>query len=193
MQSHGLLERFNRAHKNLMKKDMPPVHPAIVHFPIALVTLWVLADFFGYIYSSMTLQAAGCWSLFGAAISAALAILAGLFDMSRAKIEDEAHKRVHTHMKVGFILFAAIAGLTLWRWLIYSDVANKPGRGYLVAAFIVLVLTFFQGWLGGELVFSDGVGVAPTGKGPEPPNKAKERASKIAGDDSEGKEQTSHA
>lgn len=172
---------------------MPPVHPAIVHFPIALVTLSVLADFFGYIYTSMTLHAAGWWSLFGAAVGAALALLAGLFDMSREKIEDEAHKRVRTHMKVGFALFAAIVGLTTWRWIIYSDAANKPGRGYLVGALVVLALTFFQGWLGGELVFSDGVGVAPTGQGTEPPNKAKERTSKIVGGGDEGKKHKSHA
>jgi uncharacterized membrane protein len=40
------------------------------------------------------------------------------------------------------------------------------GWGYLIAAVLVLALTFFQGWLGGELVFADGVGVAPTGQGP---------------------------
>jgi uncharacterized membrane protein len=38
------------------------------------------------------------------------------------------------------------------------------GWGYLITAFIVLALTFFQDWLGGELVFADGVGVALAGQ-----------------------------
>ena len=154
---------------------MPPIHPAIVHYPIALVTLSVIADLLGYICGSESLQTVGWWALIGAAIGAALALVAGLFDMNREKIEDEAHKRVHTHMKVGFTLFAAIAGLTVWRWLIYIDQSYRLAWGYLVVALLVLGLTFFQGWLGGELVFADGVGVAPTGQGTESPSKAERR------------------
>lgn len=42
---------------------MPPVHPAIVHYPIALVTLSVVADLFGFIFGSQSLQHAGWWAL----------------------------------------------------------------------------------------------------------------------------------
>lgn len=147
---------------------MPPIHPALVHYPIALVTLSVVADVIGFIVGSQSLQNAGWWALLGAAIGAALTLIAGLFDMSREKIEPAAHRRVHTHMKVGLTLFAVLAGLTVWRWLIYSSLAYPIGWIYLAAACLVLGLTFFQGWLGGELVFADGVGVAPTGQGKEP-------------------------
>lgn len=153
---------------------MPPIHPAIVHYPIALVTLSVVTDFLGYLSDSATLRAAGWWALIGAAVGAAFAVLAGLFDMKRQQIEHEAHKRVHTHMKVGFTLFTAIAALTIWRWFIYSGLGSRLGWGYLIAAFVVLGLTFFQGWLGGELVFSDGVGMATTGQGSESRATAKE-------------------
>ncbi|HXG86182.1 MAG TPA: DUF2231 domain-containing protein [Pyrinomonadaceae bacterium] len=50
---------------------MPPVHPAIVHFPIALLVLSVFADLFGYIYTSDSLRGAGWWSLAGANVYAA--------------------------------------------------------------------------------------------------------------------------
>ncbi len=167
---------------------MPPVHPAIVHFPIALITLSVVADLFGYLTDSATLRAAGFWALIGAASGGALAVVAGLFDMSREQIEDEAHERVHFHMKVGLTLFAAVAGLTIWRWLLYINAQNKPGWGYLIAALLVFGLALFQGYLGGELVFSDGVGVALTGQGAESPMHAKERVGKAAGSASDHKE-----
>ena len=160
---------------------MPPIHPAIVHYPIALVTLSVIADLLGYISGNESLPTAGWWALIGAAIGAAFALVAGLFDMNREKIEDEAHKRVHTHMKVGFTLFAAIAALTIWRWFIYTDQNYRLGWAYLVVALLVLGLTFFQGWLGGELVFAEGVGVAPTGQGTESPGKAKTRVRSAVG------------
>lgn len=150
---------------------MPPIHPALVHYPIALVTLAVIADLLGYSSGNESLKTVGWWALIGAAVGAALALVAGVFDMNREKIADEAHKRVHTHMKVGFTLFAAIVGLTVWRWFIYTDQSYRLGWGYLIAALLVLGLTFFQGWLGGELVFADGVGVAPTGQGTESSSK----------------------
>ncbi|MGI8509276.1 MAG: DUF2231 domain-containing protein [Gemmatimonadaceae bacterium] len=48
------------------------------------------------------------------------------------------------------------------------------GLGYLVGALIVLALVIYQGWLGGELVFRYGVGVAPTGQGRHPEPSASE-------------------
>ena len=165
---------------------MPPIHPAIVHFPIALVTLSVLTDLFGYLYDNNSLRGAGWWSLAGAAIGGGLAVIAGLFDMNREKIQHSAHERVHAHMKVGFTVFAAVAALTLWRWAIYMNLANGVGRIYLIVAFLVFGLTMFQGYLGGELVFADGVGVAPTGQGTESPEKAKERVSNVADEDKKG-------
>lgn len=146
---------------------MSPVHPALVHYPIALVTLSVLADVIGFFVDSQSLQNAGWWALLGAAIKQAGYHGEGRADMTREKIEPAAHRRVHTHMKVGLTLFAALAALTVWRWLIYSSLAHPIGWIYLVVACLVLGLAFFQGWLGGELVFADGVGVAPTGSGRE--------------------------
>ena len=150
---------------------MPPIHPAIVHYPVALMTFSVVADLLGYLTDSASLQTAGTWALFGAGIGAAAAIITGLFDMNRAKLQHAAHKRVHVHMKVGLTLFVAIVGLTGWRWVVTLDPHHGLGWSYLIPAFVVLALTFLQGWLGGELVFSDGVGVTRTGQGTEPPGK----------------------
>lgn len=161
---------------------MPPVHPALVHFPIALVALSFFADLLGYIGGSSSFRAAGWWALAAAAIGAALAVPAGLFDMYREKIGHDAHHRVHRHMKVGFALFAAILGLTVWRWSIYTAARGGPGRGYLLVAFFVFALALFQGWLGGELVFSDGVGVASTGQGTRAPAERSSMRKRHTGD-----------
>lgn len=164
---------------------MPPIHPAVVHYPIALVTLSVIADLLAYFTNSPTLQATGTWALFGAGLGAAVAIIAGLIDMNREKIKRAPHKRVHFHMKVGFTVFAAIAGLTIWRWVVTLDPHHGLGWSYLIPAFVVFALTLFQGWLGGELVFTDGVGVAVTGQGTESATEAKKRVAQIADDESE--------
>jgi len=163
---------------------MPPIHPAIVHYRIALLTFSVIADLTGYLADSTSLLAVGWWALVGAMIGAAMAIAAGIFDMKREHIDEQTHGRVHTHMKFGFVVFAAIAALTVARWFVYTSRASLGWR-YLAAAFLVLGLTFFQGWLGGELVFSEGVGVAVTGQGTEPASNAKARLKKVPATDLE--------
>ena len=60
-------------------------------------------------------------------------------------------------MKVGFALLASVAGLTLWRWTIYTKPGLAVSATYLDCALLTLALGAFQGWLGGELVYSDGV------------------------------------
>ena len=50
---------------------------------------------------------------------------------------------------------------------------------YLAAACVVLGLTLFQGWFGGEMVYSYGAGVAVDGQGTEAVAPAKSRLAAI--------------
>lgn len=140
---------------NLMK----PVHPIFVHFPIALLVLSVAADVLALLVAQDALQAVAVWALLGAAIGGVVTVLAGIYDMNRAQLAHTTHQRVHRHMKVGFALAAAIPLLAVWRWMIYLEDGFELGGFYLLTAFLVLGLAAFQGWLGGELVYTYGVGV----------------------------------
>ena len=138
---------------------MKPVHPMLVHFPIALLAFSVAADataFFTHIDSPRN---TGWWALVGAAAGAAAAAPAGLYDMRRADLQEEVHQRVHRHMKIGLALLAALLGLTFWRGRIYMRPGVAVSVMYLDFALLTMALAAFQGWLGGELVFSDGVSV----------------------------------
>jgi uncharacterized membrane protein len=83
--------------------------------------------------------------------------------MRRANLQEEVHHRVHQHMKIGFTLIAAIIGLTVWRWAIYTQPGLFVSAIYLDVAILTMVLAGFQGWLGGELVYSYGVFVKRAG------------------------------
>jgi uncharacterized membrane protein len=63
---------------------MPPVHPAIIHFPIALVVFSFVADWLGYFRRSDSLRAAAFWSLVAAFLGATVAVATGYSDMWRA-------------------------------------------------------------------------------------------------------------
>lgn len=147
---------------------MKPIHPMLVHFPIALLLLSVAADFAGFFTDLQSLRDTARWSLLGAAASGVFTVFAGLYDMRRAQLREEVHARVHRHMRVGLTLLAALAGLTLWRWMVYTGSESAVGWSYLAAALLVACLAGLQGWLGGELVYSDGVFVRQARRGRSP-------------------------
>jgi uncharacterized membrane protein len=156
-----------------------PVHPALVHLPIAFILLSVAADLVARLTKSETRRAAfrtvGFWSLIAALVGGALAIAAGYLDMNRASLTPETDQFVDLHMTIGWVLGGCLVVLAAWRWLIWHRGQMTINTSYLVAAFLVLGITLFQGWYGGEMVYSYGAGVAPTGQGTETARAAQER------------------
>ena len=69
--------------------------------------------------------------------------------------------------------------LTAWRWFVYARRDRFPGILYLIGAFLVMGLVLFQGWYGGEMVYTQGAGVAAVGKGTEPASNGKQRLDKV--------------
>ena len=159
---------------------MPPLHPAFVHFPIALVVFSFITDLLGRLSGRPSFRWAGFWSLIGALVFGAITAATGYYDMTRTRgVLGDTFKYVDFHMDIGFVLVGAVVVLTLWRWLAYARRDRVPGFPYLVAALLVMGLVLFQGWYGGEMVYSQGAGVAAAGKGTEPPQNGKQRLDKI--------------
>jgi len=155
-----------------------PVHPALVHLPIAFVLLSVGADLAARITQQESRRAAfrtvGFWSLIAGLVGGGLTIAAGYLDMNRAALTPETHDLVTLHETIGWILAISLAILCAWRWLIWHRGQMTINTAYLVAAFLVLSITLFQGWYGGEMVYAYGAGVAPTGQGTETTQSAKQ-------------------
>lgn len=142
---------------------MKPIHPILVHFPIALLALSVTTDLIAFFANVESLRSTAWWALIGAAVGGVMTVAAGVFDMRRATLEEEVHHRVHRHMKVGFVLLAVIAGLTIWRWTAFTRPGLPVSATYLDCAVLAMALAGFQGWLGGELVYAHGVFVKDPG------------------------------
>ena len=159
---------------------MAPLHPPFVHFPIALVVFSFLADVLGRLFSRPSLRAAASWSLLGALLFGAVTAATGYYDMVRTRgVLGDTYRYVDFHLDVGLILVGAVVVLTAWRWFAYARRDRQVGIIYLVAAFLVMGLVLFQGWYGGEMVYSQGAGVAATGKGTEPATNGKQLLDKV--------------
>jgi len=154
-----------------------PIHPALVHLPIAFVFLSVAADLAARLTKSEPRRAAfrtvGFWSLMAGLAGGALTIAAGYLDLNRAALTPETHALVELHETIGWTLGISLVVLSAWRWLIWHRGQMTINTAYLVGALLVLGITAFQGWYGGEMVYAYGAGVAPAGQGTESVQAAK--------------------
>src|SRR5439155_15795311 len=108
-----------------------------------------------------------------------ITVAAGYWDLNKAALSGDTQEYVDLHLKIGWILAISLTLLTIWRWFIWRAVPGQTSAGYLIAGFLVLALTLFQGWFGGEMVFSHGAGVAAAGQGTEPAPEAQRRLAKV--------------
>ncbi|MGB3740511.1 MAG: DUF2231 domain-containing protein [Castellaniella sp.] len=131
-----------------------PLHPALVHFPIACWSLATLADF-----SSLWLgESAWRWSagllMVGCAV-ALLAMVAGVLELSRVP-DGPALRDVYLHM--GLML----AAFTLYTARLFLRLDHLQPLAPDVLALLLSLAGFITlaigGWLGGRLVYGYGIG-----------------------------------
>lgn len=158
---------------------MPPIHPAIVHFPIALTIFAAVLGTLAYVRGSSSMGEAGWWSIVGALLTAIAAAAAGYWDMERASL-GSVHQYVEMHMSIGLAITASL--IVLFAWQVIRRRSHKAiGAPYLTVLWLAAGLTALQGWLGGEMVYSQGAGVAIAGRGTEPASAGQERLEAVTG------------
>ncbi|MCH8927422.1 MAG: hypothetical protein IIB39_01760 [Candidatus Marinimicrobia bacterium] len=149
---------------NLRTVDLSgiPLHPQIVHFPIALITVSFLIDLVGVITGSKK------WTQFGgillslAVFSSLIALLTGQSsEQSLKPMSDILHEAVEEHEGMAtrvFFFFLIIA--VLRGWLQLKGIFNSWKQwGYVILAGAGVILILRVGQLGGTLVYKHGAGV----------------------------------
>ncbi len=135
-----------------------PLHPALVHFPVACWVLAPLADFGGLVWrpqwlwpASAGLAGLGC--AFGL-----LAAGAGMLELMKLGNDHPASKPALWHMLLALASWCLFAGSLVARVRGGALVPPDALVFALEAAGLVGVLA--TGWLGGTLVYGYGVGVS---------------------------------
>jgi uncharacterized membrane protein/nitrite reductase/ring-hydroxylating ferredoxin subunit len=135
-----------------------PLHPALVHFPIGLFLLSLVLDIASYLGStSNDLVQASFYAIAIGLVMGILAVIAGLADRSDIRLDHPARKTVNLHMALNLSALVLFA-INLFLRLRQMDSAAVP-PGYLLLSLIGVGLILFSGYLGGTMVYDDGVGV----------------------------------
>ena len=138
------------------------IHPYIVHFPIALFTVYTLLEIIALFlknenFSKMIMIILGFGVLFSI-----LAVLTGNSAASagRGAVSPEVLKMIETHESLATITLFYYAALLFLRF--YFILKRKSGSlikySFLALVLIGNIFIYLTGYYGGELVFKHGVG-----------------------------------
>lgn len=132
-----------------------PIHPMLVHFPVACWSIATIADFASLHYGKPAWHLAGTLMVIGI-VMALPAMLAGLIELIQVPDDSTAMRDVYLHMGAMVLAFALYVASLMMR------IDNLHFIAPSIAAIIVSACGFLSlsvgGWLGGRLVYGHGIG-----------------------------------
>lgn len=139
---------------------MENIHPLLVHFPIALLTLFFLIDVAGSVVDKHHWRLAASWFLYGGTVFAGLTVAAGMQAAATVLHGDDVHEIMETHEHFGLSILILATLLSMWRLFGQKTLHGALNAAYLCAAGLLCVLLALGADLGGLMVYKYGVAVA---------------------------------
>ena len=140
-----------------MAVRLQEVHPAIVHYPLALLPVAVGADLLGRATGSEALASVGRTLMPVAAASAIVSAVTGLVAQEEVQADGEAADLLVTHRSLNLGLVTLSTALAVHR----VRQKESPGAGYFALALAGLGAMAYSAYLGGKMVYEHGLGVKP--------------------------------
>lgn len=135
-----------------------PLHTLLVHFPMAFFSFSLVLDLAAWASSgSADLVRASFYALALGVGTAILAAIPGLADWSGIRIDDPARRRATVHMVLNLLVVSLYAVNLAWRY--QTGDRPVPPTGPLVLSLLGFGLLSLSSYIGGLLVYQDGVGV----------------------------------
>ena len=131
------------------------LHPAIVHFPIALISLAYIYQIFTVIKPDAIPKHLNLWILIPAALSTLPAVITGeKAEESVTELCAEAHEIIENHELFANITTWGILALTgVWIYITLQGHAGQRVQRLLLAFLtLIFISVCITGYLGGELV-----------------------------------------
>jgi uncharacterized membrane protein len=153
------MKKKPRMNKRGLRVFKHPLHPALTHFPIALLSLVPVWDFLGLFLGEPFWFSVAFINIAAGLVLAVAAMTAGLIDYLALPAKSPAEKTAFWHM-LTTLTGAALFFLSI----VFRNNLTNALHGlslYCALGFSLLgvVFIFVGGWLGGELVFTHKVGI----------------------------------
>ena len=136
-----------------------PLHPMIVHFPIALLITSVLFDAASHMFTRDSLRDGALWLLILGLMGGIAASIAGDWAEEAAEKAGIAESLIETHESLAFATLAIFGLLFVWRLYLRNQFTRHTLAIYLLVATVGIGTLSATGYYGGDLVYEQGAGV----------------------------------
>jgi uncharacterized membrane protein len=137
---------------------MIQLHPAVVHFPIALLIFSVVLDGAGVLFRRASLTQAGFYTLVIGSLAETTAVLTGPGHNARDAV---AQTLLHRHELFAMLTVFCCLGMVGIRLGNVEGLYGTGAMGYLALGVLCIACVILTGYFGGQMVYEHGVGVAP--------------------------------
>ncbi len=153
------------------------IHPAVVHFPIALLIFGSAAGLL-YLYwrADVSLRSLTWWPLLAGWVATLAAVLTGLFDQRNLPPDAPYQNTLNWHIGTGLALVVIYGWLLYRSWIFnsakarqqrartadnYDNLLDDPTARWWITGLLIVgaALVVASGWNGGQLVYFWGVNV----------------------------------
>ena len=136
------------------------VHPAFVHFPIALFPAALLFFGLGLLLKKESLRVAGRGCLYGATVSSMVAVVTGLSAQESFPHNEVIHHMMQTHKTIGLALLSLGILLSIWS---FRQTKHRPTAEslFLTVLAVATLITLQNADIGSRMVYSQGAAVKP--------------------------------
>lgn len=138
---------------------MDNFHPLVVHFPIALLTLFLIIELGVIISNSVSWRIFASGLLYTGTLAAMTAAYFGLRAAETVAHDDQVHAIMERHEGIGLTIAGIALILSIWRWFLVKDHKTVMQPVFLLLAAVMNLLLFFGADLGGLMVYQHGVSV----------------------------------
>ena len=139
---------------------MHPIHPMVVHFPIALLITSVVFDFLATRWRHKSFQDAGFYTLIAGLLGAAVAVLTGAMAEELAEDTGIPESVLEIHEALGYATLLFFIGLLALRLLMRWKLIKEIPALYLAMGVAGIMILSAAGYFGGSLVYDFGAGVS---------------------------------
>ncbi|HEY2817587.1 MAG TPA: DUF2231 domain-containing protein [Casimicrobiaceae bacterium] len=133
-----------------------PIHPMIIPFPIGLWVFSFICDLI-FVFGSgePVWKTVALYTMVGGVIGALIAAIPGLIDL--ISLPRELRKTAIIHMAINLTIVVLFV-INIWMRISAGD-AGVASKGPVWLSLVAILLLLVSGWLGGKLVYENGVAV----------------------------------
>jgi uncharacterized membrane protein len=126
------------------------LHPMVIHFPIALLTMSILCDGAGIMIKNTSLLNAGEWNLNFGLLFAIVGIITGTITDGDFGHMDNPFPIFSTHGSVQILSILGFSGLWVWRKKIEAQMLTS-GKPYIIIGALLVGMLHYGSHLGALL------------------------------------------